>query len=138
MSEATDLITNLHFHQSWITICQEYLSTDPTLPFDRFLRRMLDVEKESMEMVAKALRLAGHPPGRVSGNDETVTEARRRRTQSTRLQFIQVGLDRSVVWYQVRLATPDDPHLDLWQPLYDRHAMLLAEINDLLGTVPTT
>ncbi len=134
MSDPTsDLIINLRHRSAWAIVCQELLSTHPTPEAVHFLLQMRENEQTAVELLARALRELGAPPGLLSPNDELIVDARRRRDQTTRLQFIEVGLERSLVWYQNHLADASSSHHDLWQTLHDRQLPVLAEVKRLLG-----
>lgn len=132
-----DLIANLRFCRAWADICEHYLSPAPTPEAGRFLRHMLATERQIVEELAHELRQKGVAAGQIEGNDDLIADADKRRTQSTRLQFIQIGLERMLAWHQSRLADPASPYHDLWQNLHDRQALLLIEVKRLLGQPAT-
>lgn len=129
----SDLIINLRHRSGWALVCQIFLGAHPTAEADRFLRLMRDEEQAAVELLARALREAGKPPGLLGPNEELIADAQRRRDQTTRLQFIAVGLERSLSWYQDHLADASSPHHPLWQSLHDRQLPHLAEVKRLLG-----
>ena len=129
----TDLFINLRHCSAWAVICLDLLSTHPTPEADLFLRRMRDEEQMAVELLARALRESGTPPGLLGPDEDLIADARRRRDQTTRLQFVAVGLERSLAWYQNHLAGADSPHHQLWQTLHDRQLVLLSEARRLLG-----
>lgn len=133
-----DLIINLSHRSAWAVVCQDYLGTHPTPETVHFLLQMQENEQAAVDLLARALRGAGTPPGLLSPNEELIRDAQRRRDQTTRLQFIEVGLERSLVWYQNHLAGASSPHHDLWQTLHDRQLPVLAEVKRLLGQPSTT
>ncbi len=134
MPDATDdLIANLRFCRAWADICQHYLSPAPTPEVRHFLKQMLTTERQIVDDLAHELRQKGVAPGQIESNDDLITDAGKRRTQSIRLQFIQIGLERMLAWHQTRLADPASPQRDLWQNLHDRQALLLVEVKRLLG-----
>lgn len=129
----SDLIINLRHRSAWAVICLDFLSTHPTPDADHFLRRLREEEQAAVELLARALREAGTPPGLLGPDEDLITDARRRRDETTRLQFIAVGLERSLSWYQDHLAAAASPHHPLWQSLHDRQLPHLAEARHLLG-----
>jgi hypothetical protein len=129
----SDLIINLRHRSAWAVICLEFLSTHPTPEADHFLRQLQEEEQAAVELLARALRTAGRPPGLLGPDEDLIADARRRRDQSTRLQFITVGLERSLSWYQEHLADAASPHRQLWQTLHDHQLPHLAEVKRLLG-----
>lgn len=134
MPEPTsDLAVNLRHRSAWAVICQDFLSTHPTPDAVRFLHRMREEEQAAVELLARALREAGTPPGLLGPDEELIADAQRRRDQTTRLQFICIGLERSLGWYQNHLAAAASPYGELWQILHDHQLPLLAEVKWLLG-----
>lgn len=134
MSDPTaDLIINLQHRSAWAIVCQNLLSTHPTPEAVQFLLQMRDNEQAAVNLLARALREAGTPPGLLTPYEELIADAYRRRDQTTRLQFIEVGLERSLVWYQNHLADASSPLHNLWQTLHDSQLPVLAEVKRLLG-----
>ena len=111
MPEAANaLIINLRHRATWEVICQQYQERQPKPEIAAFLDHMRDEERNAIDLLARALRQLDVRPGDIGIQESLAAEARRRRSPQSELEFIQVGIDRSLAWYQERLQDADDPH----------------------------
>jgi hypothetical protein len=130
-----DLINNLRFRSTWITLCEYLLARRPEVDFAEFLREMREVDLEAVESLALRLRLEGEPPAKVGIDESLLEKARVRRTEDGRMRFVVHGLERSMAWYQAKLAEPDHPHRDLWRQLLDQQIAFVDQHTDRLGNL---
>ncbi|NOX63900.1 MAG: hypothetical protein GXP42_18440 [Chloroflexi bacterium] len=130
-----DLETNLRFHMAWVSIVRTYLRKQPKPDVAHFLERMLETEQQAVDMLARELRRLGVAASRLPPQDDLVADGLRRKNARSRLQFIHVGLTRSLEWYRQRLADEKNPHHELWQALNDLQSPLAVAAKALLQEI---
>ncbi|MCP4164968.1 MAG: hypothetical protein GY759_03620 [Chloroflexi bacterium] len=128
-----DLISNLRYRSTWVIILEYFLRLRPKADIAALMGDMLEQEQQAVELLAHTLRQADVAPARIGINDELVYQGKLRRTTTARLQFIATGIDNSLVWYQTRLAEPDNPCHDIWQTLHDPQAEMALRFTALLS-----
>ena len=128
-----DLINNLRFRSTWVALCEYLLARRPESAFTEFLREMREVELVAVESLARHLRQEGAPPATVGVDEYLMEQARVRRTEDARMHFVAYGLEKSMAWYQAKLAEPDHPHRDLWRQLLDQQIAFVDQHAGLLG-----
>ncbi|HEY53591.1 MAG TPA: hypothetical protein G4N94_09060 [Caldilineae bacterium] len=128
-----DLINNLRFRSTWVALCDYLLARRPEVDFAAFLRELRQVELAAVEALALRLRREGAPPATVGIDDYLLEQGRVRRTEDARMHFVAHGLERSMAWYQAKLAEPDHPHHDLWRQLLDQQIAFVDRYAGLLG-----
>lgn len=135
MTDTTDLAINLAHHRAWIAIADQYLRQRPKADVAALLADMLEMEQACVEELAHALRLHGVAPALIEPNQTLVQQAQLRSTLRTHMQFIDVGLQRTLAWYEQRLHQAETPHHALWQRLHALQAPLAARVRSLLSQV---
>ena len=128
-----DLINNLRFRSTWVALCEYLLARRPEVDFAEFLRELREVELLAVDTLALRLRREGVPPATVGIDDYLLEQGRVRRTEDGRMRFVAQGLERSMAWYQAKLAEPDHPHHDLWRQLLDQQIAFVDQYAGLLG-----
>ncbi|MCO6451038.1 MAG: hypothetical protein J5I90_09665 [Caldilineales bacterium] len=132
-----DMITNLRYHMAWIAICENYLRAQPKSDVTAFLQAFQAAEQEAIEIIAYELRQRGVSPARLGAHENLITDGLNRHTTRSRVQFIVIGLDRSMVWYEERLAGGDAESTAFWQTLFDLLAPQAAAAKALIEHLET-
>ena len=130
-----DLTNNLRFRSTWVALCEYLLARRPEVAFAKFLSEMREVELAAVETLALRVRREGAPPATVGTDEYLLEQVRVRRTEDGRMRFVTSGLERSMAWYQAKLAEPDHPHHDLWRQLLDQQIAFVDQHAGLLGTL---
>lgn len=132
---ANQFITSIEFHRAWIAVCEYYLRMRPKEDVAAILNDLIEVEHESIELLARALRQMGAAPGVIDMREDLVRDGKLRSNTRSRMQFIDVGLTQSLAWYEQRLSNANSPHHDLWQALYDLQKPVAERIRALLSQI---
>jgi len=134
-ANANELAINLAHHRAWIAIAEQYLRLRPKADIAALLADLLEAEQQCVEELAHSLRLLGVAPALIETNETLVQQALMRRNFRTRMQFVDVGLQRTLAWYEQRLHPPDDPHHLLWRTLYELQAPVAGRVRSLLSQI---
>ena len=81
------------------------------------------------------MRLQGVPPASIVPDEDLVVSALQRRGARSRVQFLHVGLQRSLAWYDARITDADDPHHALWQTLRGQQASVADDLKALIAQI---
>lgn len=127
------LIINARHCLTWAAICQHYLQQQPKPEQRALFADLLAVEQLALAEQARILRVHDIRPGDLQIFEQLLQQAKARKSERTRLRFVQRGLAQALLWYQERIENADASLRPTWQLLYDRLAPLAAQCDELLA-----
>ncbi len=107
-------------HRSLADVCQAYLgrSTEPNLA--TFLHHLADGEQEIVYRLARALRLAGEPPGTVEADSKLRVKAMRFESTPDRVRFLRALTEQAAGRCQTQRIQANDPgRKEVWAELIE-------------------
>ena len=127
------LIINARHCLTWAAICQHYLKQQPKPEQRALFQDLQDAEQLALAELASILRKHDIRPGDLQIFEHLLQQAKARKSEETRLRFVQRGLAQALQWYQERIESADTSLRPTWQLLYDRLAPLAARCDGLLA-----
>jgi hypothetical protein len=130
---AARLADALRHQQAYLAIYRHYRDARPREDFAALLAVLCDDAQEASEGLARALRHAGESPLAVEPPPRLLEQGLRRRGTLSRLQFILVGMQNNIAYYQAQLAYPDEDDVrGLWAELLATAQQRLTQIKGLI------
>jgi mycothiol S-conjugate amidase len=115
---AEALRAGLVAHRSLVDVCQGYLAASPEPNLAAFLHHLADGEQEIIYRLARALRLAGEPPGGVEADPKARARALRYESTPDRVRLLRTLTDQEAAHCQAQRNRMSDPEKRaVWEEL---------------------
>jgi hypothetical protein len=115
---ADGLRAELSAHRSLVDVCQGYLGRNPEPNLAGLLRRLADGEQEIIYRLARALRLAGEPPGAVAADPELLRRAMRHESTPDRTRFLRTLTEQATARCQAQIKRAGESNQKVvWEEL---------------------
>lgn len=133
-SLAARLMAGLRARRAYLTIYQQYLRYRPKPEFVALLEVLVDDTQEAVALLSSALRRLDRSPLQAGAHEKLLDQGMGRRGAVSRLNFMIVGMDKSLQWYASQLAEDDSPEIRaIWQELEATERRHLAMTKGLLA-----
>jgi len=127
------LSANIRHSLTWSAICEHYLRRRPKKDFRSLLEELQTTEQLIAADLAHILRQHNTRPGDLAVLGSLLAQARVRKTDETRMRFIQQGLANSHTWYLAQIEASAPPLRDIWQTPCDQLAAIEAKFSAILA-----
>ena len=130
---AARLMAGLRARRAYLTIYQQYLRYRPKPEFVALLEILVDDAQEAAALLSSALRRLDRSPLQAGAHEKLLDQGMGRRGAVSRLNFMIVGMDKSLQWYASQLAEDDPPEIrSIWLELEAAEHRHLAMTKGLL------
>lgn len=115
---AARLLAGLRARRGYLTIYQHYLRHRPKPEFVDLLQLLVDDTQDATAQLSSALRRLDRSPMQAGTQEKLLGQGLSRRGTLSKLNFMIVGMERSLQWYASQLVQgdPADVHA-IWQQL---------------------
>lgn len=112
------LMAGLRARRGYLTIYEHYLRLRPKPEFAALLRTLVDDTQDATALLSSALRRMDHSPLQAGTHEKLLAQGMGRRGTLSKLNFMLVGMEKSLQWYASQLAHGDPPEIHaIWQVL---------------------
>ncbi|MEZ4767734.1 MAG: hypothetical protein R2844_04840 [Caldilineales bacterium] len=133
------LMAGLRRRRAYLTIYQQYLRYRPKPEFVALLETLVDDAQDALALLSSALRQLDRSPLHAGAHEKLLDQGMGRRGTVSRLNFMIVGMDKSLQWYAGQLAEDDPPEIRaIWQELEAAERRHLAMTKGLLSEMERT
>ena len=131
---AARLMAGLRARHGYLTIYQHYLRQRPKAEFVALLQTLVDDTQEATAALSSALRRLDHSPLQAGTHEKLLAQGMGRRGTVSKLNFMIVGMEKSLQWYASQLAQGDPPDIHaIWQELSATESQHLKLTKTLLS-----
>lgn len=131
---ASRLMAGLRARRSYLTIYQHYLRSQPKPEFAALLQTLVEDTQEATSLLSSALRRLDHSPLQAGSHEKLLAQGMGRRGVVSKLNFMLVGMEKSLRWYASQLAHGDPADVNaVWQELSAAEAGHLRQTKALLS-----
>ena len=105
-------------HRSLVDVCHSYQSRSNEPNLTGFVQHLADREQEIVYLLARALRLAGEPPGGLEADSRLRAKALRYESTPDRVHFLRTLTERAAARCRAQVSRASDTdHKAIWEDL---------------------
>ena len=128
------LMAGLRARRGYLAIYQHYQRHRPKPAFAALLETLVDDTQEATALLSSALRRLDRSPLQAGTHEKLLGQGMSRRGPVSKLNFMIVGMDKSLQWYASQLAEDDPAEVHaIWQELEATERRHLAMAKALLA-----
>ena len=111
-------MAGLRARRGYLSIYQHYMRHRPKPEFVDLLQLLIDDTQDATAQLSSALRRLDRSPLQAGTHEKLLGQGLSRHGTLSKLNFMIVGMEKSLQWYAIQLAQGDPPDIHaIWQDL---------------------
>ena len=130
------LMAALRARRGYLTIYQHYLRHRPKPEFVELLQTLVDDTQDATAQLSSALRRLDRSPLQAGAHEKLLGQGLSRHGMLSKLNFMIVGMEKSLQWYASQLTQGDPPEVNaIWEALSEAEKRHLKLTKTLLAAM---